>query len=179
MTVVVFRAPSGSGKSTLANALAGDSLPEMRRMGFGPLADYVTSLWHSFEGKSAAVFSTDNAFVKNGIYEFDLKLLGEAHYGCLRAFTEAVRDPNGACHLIVDNTNCSIAEVSSYASLALAYGHKLEIISILCDPVVAWRRNRHDVPLKNVLMQHMTLQESAMDMPTWFPNKFFPATDMP
>jgi hypothetical protein len=75
--------------------------------------------------------------------------------------------------LVVDNTNCSVAEVAPYAALAGAYGHELHIITLIGDPLAAWQRNRHGVPFANIVKQDVSLRQSLAEWPPWFPQQIF------
>jgi hypothetical protein len=89
---IILSGPSGFGKSTLAAKLAGT-------VG---------------EGKSF-ICSADNFFVnEGGFYEFDPKLLPQAHKECYLDFINVVnfRTPL----VIVDNTNLSGWEIAPYYS---------------------------------------------------------------
>ena len=122
-------------------------------------------------------FSTDDFFMVNGEYRFDPSKLGEAHGKCLLDFVEfLISRTKSKFHqvadaefpdVVVDNTNTSIAEVAPYAALALAYGHELQIVTLCCDPAVAWKRNTHSVPERTVMAM---AERMDLDLPPWWPN---------
>ena len=78
---------------------------------------------HTASLTGAVVVSADHHFVElgNGTYAFDPSKLGTAHGQCLRRYTEALQ--RGESHVVVDNTNTTLLEMSPYVSLALAYGY--------------------------------------------------------
>ena len=113
------------------------------------------------------VVSADHAFYdRDGKYNFDPSRLPEAHGSCLRYFVAALQDK--VSHVIVDNTNTTVAEIAPYAALALAYGFDLEILFFNCDPEVAAARNTHGVPVAGVMAQHARLQETRKSLPPWW-----------
>jgi len=121
MRVVIMSGCSGSGKSTLAAAF-------------------------SSKVDSCTIVSADNWFVTaTGKYHFNPSELGKAHGACLQAFIEAIRD-NRDDLVVVDNTNTSSEEIAPYYAIAQAYGIEVELVTVLCDPVVAAARNAHGVP---------------------------------
>lgn len=162
--VLILRGISGSGKSTFAASIE--------------------------EQVSAVVFSTDSCFMKNGKYEFKPELLSFAHSRCLNLFTEAVRDMSMLLtqmskldkdrrpKLIVDNTNCSIAEIAPYYAISEAYGLKPVIVEMVPrasyenpDVVINFaKRNIHSVPVNTVARQARTLVESRL--PIWWDHQF-------
>lgn len=84
--------------------------------------------------------SADHFFMKeNGTYAFDVTKLGLAHADCFRRFIEFVSfAPNVALLesdennvVVVDNTNCTEAEISPYMLGAGAFGWDAEIITIV------------------------------------------------
>jgi predicted kinase len=134
MKVVLLRGTSGSGKST-----------------------YIKEHY-----PNAIVCSADHYFMKDGEYKFNPTLLPEAHKFCLRKFIACIEDatttygPNQFFraaeiqHLVVDNTNTQLWEISPYLSIAQAYGLEVEIVHCVCSPQVATERNAHGVPLKTI-----------------------------
>lgn len=157
MSVTILRGVSGAGKSTWASK----HYPVLDRPLLGP---------RGYKPNAAAsVYSADDYFVDlAGEYKFSPQHLPEAHAHCLRSF---VRDVSGNVveHLIVDNTNTTVAEVAPYAALALAYRHDLEIVTILCDPVAAAKRNVHGVPLPSVIEVEKRLREA--EFPPWWKHR--------
>jgi predicted kinase len=147
MKVRILRGTSGAGKSTYTKT-------------FYP---------------NAVVCSADDYFMVDGKYQFDSKKLSEAHGACLRKFVEIVVDlalnrPFDTT-VVVDNTNCSIAEIAPYAALALAYGADLEIITLLTPTDVAVKRNVHGVTLEGVMRQRLNLDAGTKQLPPWWKHK--------
>lgn len=143
--VIVLRGCSGTGKSTW-----------VRENGVSYGAVEVFSADHFFEDE-------------DGVYNFNPTKLGEAHAECLRRFTVAAMTSNNDKVLIVDNTNTTAVEVAPYASLALAYGHALKIVTLVTDHKIAHERNAHGVPKKTVQQQAERLQRSIGKLPPWWP----------
>ena len=128
MRVVILSGISGSGKSTIAAALAAN--PENGKV------------W---------VCSADDHFMKDGVYTFDFRKLGDAHAGCMFKYADLMHEEKMGVGstvdtLIVDNTNTSAIEIAPYVALAAAYGVKVELVTVLIDPVKAAKRNTHGVP---------------------------------
>jgi len=120
---------------------------------------------------TATVVSADSFFTdKAGNYCFDPTKIGEAHAECLRDFVGMV---SCGYHfqdcLVVDNTNCTVAEIAPYAALAQAYNWDLEIIILECDPGVAYYRNGHGAPFHVCEEQAEQLATLADSLPPWWP----------
>lgn len=169
--VIILRGISGSGKSALAGLLTTGRTEAPIST---PALDFVGKL---FDRTSAPkiVVSADSFFMKEGEYTFDGKLLPMAHGLCLRKFSETI------CELpkklvVVDNTNCSVLEVAPYAALATAFQHELHIVTLIGDPYLCWKRNKHSVPFKNILHQDMYLRKSFTEWPSWYSQEVFPVT---
>jgi predicted kinase len=150
MKVCILRGISGSGKTTLTKRLrwAHDRPGE--------------------EPYSAVVVSADTYMVdSNGKYDFDYLRLSECHNKCVRQYLEHLATPvTGKDRLIiVDNTNTTLHEVAPYAQLALAFECELQVITLLCDPVVAVTRSIHDVPIHILFRQDRQLRKSLVNMP--------------
>lgn len=111
--------------------------------------------------------SSDHWFTKNGVYTFVPAEIGEAHAACLRKFVGLVIEtPHD---IVVDNTNTSTAEIAPYAALALAYGRKLQIVTVECDPAVAFERNVHGVTRETIELMHKQL--CARVLAPWWPHE--------
>ena len=107
-------------------------------------------------------------------YRFDASKLGEAHAWCLRGYIEAVQKMKDLFEveqkvLIVNNTNTSLAEIAPYCASALAYGHELQIVALVCPPEVAFRRNTHGTPASAIFRQDARLRKTLADLPPWWP----------
>lgn len=120
--VILLSGVPGSGKSSLVNkmSLAGD----------------------------VTVCSADHYFEKTGQYVFDVTRMGDAHGECLRKFTNALFRNDEL--IVVDNTNTSALELAPYVALAQAFNASCEIITVDCDPQLAFERNVHNVPLNTI-----------------------------
>lgn len=125
---IILRGLPGSGKSHLARSI-------VRNCNKGN--DY-----------GSHIFSTDDYFIKNGVYNYNFKKLTEAHMWnqtrVLRALSCNVNP------IIVDNTNTCMWEMRSYAGFGVQYGYVLEVL----EPYTSWcfnvkelaHRNKHNVP---------------------------------
>lgn len=108
---------------------------------------------------SASVFSADNFFMHNGIYEFDPNLLGRAHDWCKHQFERALQ--RGDDEVVVDNTNTTLRELKFYVEAAAEYGYTLSVIRLVVDPTIAADRNLHGVPAEKV----QQMQDRFQDFP--------------
>lgn len=177
--IIILRGISGSGKSTLAKILSANDTVEddgvdklINKDGLN--SEAAKYLWRIYDDSPAPrnVFSVDDYFTKGKDYMFDPRKLSIAHGSCLRKFADAIRQPMDNQNdqtLIVDNTNCSLTEVSPYASLALAYSHELHIVTLFSDPRTCYPRATHNVPLSTIIRQDMNLRKSITEWPPWFP----------
>ena len=139
-------------------------------------------------GKVYNVYSADKWFTKDGgsyIDNFAPSELPKAHGWCQREFTEAVQATSPIVHgepsdgfIIVDNTNTTVMEMATYCTLALAYGHELELVVIHCDPEVAISRdNGHGTPEGAIRAQYERLTKTLAknergyfaELPPWWP----------
>lgn len=114
----------------------------------------------------SAVFSTDDYYKKNGEYNFKAELLSEAHAWNLRRFVEHIQKMEWDVDTVVDNTNTTIAEMAPYVAVAKAYGHKVKVVLVTCNPQKAWERNVHGVPLATVEKLHE--QFVNLQIPPWW-----------
>ena len=120
--------------------------------------------------KGAFAVSADDYFVGAGAgdYAFDPSKLGEAHGQCLRRYTEALQ--RGESQVVVDNTNTTTLEMAPYVSLALAYGYKVDVARVTCDPAIAAARNSHGVPEGAVRAMHDRIEATfAGGLPPFWP----------
>jgi len=199
--IIVFRAISGAGKSTAVEYLkTGESHPEVA---YTPLHNALKKLRGHIKKNELdlVVYSADDYFYdEHGRYNFDPAKLSEAHAQCLERFTTGLLLHKESAAIledqkqiankvlghhphkhdvvhIVDNTNCSIAEVAPYAALAGAYKHELHIFTLLVHPLTAWRRNLHNVPMTNIVKQDLYLRKSILEWPPWWPQQIFQMGD--
>jgi len=97
--LICLRGTSGSGKTTLAKCL--DTLL------FGRIA----------------IFAADDFFTRyNGEYNFDPKLLGEAHKSCQKNAEYAAS--KGTQVIVVHNTSTTEKELAPYREIADKYGYQ-------------------------------------------------------
>jgi hypothetical protein len=96
------------------------------------------------------ICSADHFFIgKDGTYKFDRALLPIAHNECLRKFLGCLNDKSGR-DIIVDNTNTTAVEIATYYTLAHLHGLKVRLVTTVCNPETAFKRNVHDVPFPAV-----------------------------
>lgn len=126
----IIRGLPGTGKSMLANTLRDGAAPK----GWG------------------AIFSTDDLFMVDGIYQFDPSKLGEYHAENLRLATDWMsnhRKVISNAHCIIDNTNTQEWEYKKYVEAAKENGFMVQVISVAWSwfdfPLYA-ERNSHGVP---------------------------------
>lgn len=142
--VIIVSGISGSGKSTVVKSLISET---------------------------SVVCSADHFFMVGDRYNFDPKLLGQAHAHCLRKFTDQLIELYdhsyvGVDVIVVDNTNLTAIEMAPYVALAMAYGASVEIITMVCSPELAAKRNTHGVPFPSVQRMYATLQQRQFP-PHW------------
>lgn len=143
MKVTILRGVPGSGKSCYAQTLYREQ----------EIVDF---------GEAPEIVSADDYFMVGGQYRFDATKLQLAHRRCLANYSISLS--NGRS-IIVDNTNTTPWEVATYYQLAEMAEAEIQVVRIYCDPVVAWKRNVHDVPLKLVLEMHQRLM--SLPLPPW------------
>lgn len=96
--LIIARGPSGSGKSIMVKELS--------------------------KKFNAPVFSSDDFFMQNGQYIFDVQKLSEAHEWNQKRIEKAMQ--NNVPVIIVDNTNTQFFEMKDYVSFAVKYGYTVE-----------------------------------------------------
>ena len=150
MKIIILRGISGSGKSLLAKELA-----QIYNDKFRDEENY----------PKARILSADNYFMKDGKYLFDARLLPRAHSQCLRDFMASFRiNPPELC--IIDNTNTSVIEVAPYYAIANAHKATVKLVTLMCDPAIAWESNQHGVSSAIILRQHQRLLNESL--PPWW-----------
>ena len=132
--MTILRGGPGSGKTTFAKALA--------------------------QRNRAEVVSADDYFTKDGVYNFNPAELGQAHGQCFRRAVTSIS--NWGCDLVIDNTNSQSDEMIAYLALAQAYGYTVEIITMVCEPEVAWARQTHGLPREKFDQINKRLASSEM-----------------
>jgi hypothetical protein len=150
--VIILRGVSGAGKSALAEEMFCKANKGVVSSG----------------GSRTIVVSADHYMLdENEEYAFDFSRLQECHGKCLTRYVNLVQHAagnNGIDAVIVDNTNGSLWEVSPYAQLALAYGHRLKVITLICDPAVAAGRSIHGTPASIILAKDLQIRKTAAKM---------------
>ena len=140
--IFVLRGIPGSGKSTLTKEIV------------------------SKDG-GAIVCSADDHFMKDGVYSFNPVELPQAHGACQRRFIAACQAAEPDV-IIVDNTNLSVAEFAGYVNFGQAFGHDVEIITLMVDPAIAAARNIHGVPADRVNKMHEALVAGTAGIAPWW-----------
>jgi predicted kinase len=127
----IMRGVPGSGKSTVARKLAGE------------------------EGK---VHSTDDFFMKDGVYTWEPKYLGMYHKLNLSEFGKSCKAQFPV--VVCDNTNVRKAHFRKYADVARTFGYiVVEVKLPHPDPEVAAARNTHAVPQDAIERMIFTFQD--------------------
>jgi len=113
--LILMRGVPGSGKSSLAKKLSDGKIP---------------------------IHSTDNYFMKDGVYQFNAKAIGYYHKLNLEAASKAMR---AGLDVIVDNTNTTFAEMKPYILVALETGHEI----VFQEPTTSWKNDLEECTAKN------------------------------
>jgi len=133
MRLVIMRGVSGSDKSTRAKEIHDNA------------GNYDT----------AVICSADEYFMQDGTYQFDPRLLGQAHAWCRGRASAAME--LCADLVIIDNTNTQAWEYETYLSLAARYDYEVEyeVVGQLDDESLELyaSRNTHGVPLEVIRKQ--------------------------
>lgn len=137
MKVTVLRGISGAGKTT----------------------------WTKTYASSALIVTADRYFTKDGIYEFDPRMLQENHNKCFYDFMDAIL--KSAPWIVVDNTNVCAWEYSPYILAAQAYGYEAELLTLRC-PVETSLSRKDQVPPDELRLMSGRLDEETQTMPKRF-----------
>ena len=86
----------------------------------------------------AVIYSTDEFFVKNGVYKFVRKMLSDAHQWNRLRFQKAVE--NLVPSIIIDNTNVYIDEIKNYSDYAYYQGYDIHLVEPTSD---WWKEHRN------------------------------------
>lgn len=104
---------------------------------------------------TSIVCSIDRYLYTSGSYQWNVGAVHKASGKCLRRFMVEImhsltRENVGEYlpPIVIDNTNTSVIAIAPYFAIAQAYDARIEIVTLLCDPGVAHRRNIHGVPLQ-------------------------------
>lgn len=115
---------SGSGKTTKANEIVET---------------------YKAEGKDIKHFEADMYFEKDGKYEFNPRLLGEAHKWCRQHCIEAMKT---GVDVIISNTSLTPIERRNYLYFAHKYNYEVEVITMTGE-----YKNIHNLPLQAIERQ--------------------------
>jgi predicted kinase len=118
--MILIRGLPGSGKSTLAREIA--------------------------EKESAVILSTDDFWMKDGKYQFDVTRLTEAHEWNQQRAQDALSE---GWSVVIDNTNVLREHMRPYEKMAKEAGAEIEekIAPLNGEDVeTLFRNNSHDVP---------------------------------
>ena len=96
--MILIRSPAGAGKSTLAKQLAGDT---------------------------GVILESDEFFMQQGKYMFDIDKQIEAHHWNQDRCLEAMK--NGISPIVIANTNTQAMEAEHYVRMAIGHGYKIRI----------------------------------------------------
>ncbi|XP_044537679.1 NEDD4-binding protein 2 [Gracilinanus agilis] len=118
-TLVLLRGLPGSGKSFLARKLLE-------------------------ENPNGVILSSDDFFYKNGQYQFDGNLLGEAHEWNQKRAKEALEKK--VSPVIIDNTNLQAWEMKPYIILSQKYKYKIHFR----EPDTWWKFKPKELARRNV-----------------------------
>lgn len=116
---------------------------------------------------SCITVSTDFFWMQDGSYKFDPARLSEAHGNTLRVFIQLVQKGEIE-NIFVDNTNTSLSELAPYAAIAVAYGYKVKIITMIVNPAVAAARCVHGTPYEVIHRQACMLEHHTSLLPKWW-----------
>jgi len=115
--------------------------------------------------------SADDYFVdKDGLYQFDPRLLPEAHKACQGRSRSAMLSEK---NVVVHNTFTQRWEMEPYIQLAKEFGYRLIVISTYdggCDNETLASRNTHGVPVESIAAMRDRWEEdwkNADPRPPW------------
>lgn len=98
--------------------------------------------------QGGVVFSTDDFFYKDGVYQFDPSKIKEYHEENQKRTEEAMKQQISP--IVVDNTNTTAWEMKNYVYLADKYGYEVSMEKPETDwawnPEELAKRNTHGVP---------------------------------
>ena len=119
--------------------------------------------WAHEHKPNALVISADDYFVVNGVYRYASNESHEAHVECMGMFLDAIDDGK---EIVIDNTNTSVAEVSPYYMVACASGYQSTLVTLHCDPDLAFSRCVHNVPRDVIVRMHDKIKFRRLPL-TW------------
>lgn len=137
---VINRGVPGSGKSTFIKTL--QALAEA-------------------QGLSMAVHSTDDKFMVDGEYKWDMKLVGRYHGENLDEFTESLK--SGIDIVVCDNTNIRQRDFSKYLNASREEGYHVVAVTFHPDDIEKHvQRNTHNVPEDTIVQMHKRLMANIV-----------------
>jgi predicted kinase len=148
----VMRGVPGSGKSSLADKI----LVQLRDSAI-----------------DARSYSADRYHLNNaGVYEWKAENVVPSHCKCLRDYTEFVyinftHDHPEYNAAICDNTNVDLQQAVPYLAVAKAFGFEPVVVTVTCDPEVAFARNVHGVPRATFNRMAERVQRYANAFQNW------------
>jgi len=113
MRMIIMRGLPGSGKSTLAKQYGG------------------------------VIFSTDDLFIENGVYNFNPSKLKENHDLNYQRTVEALQ--NKIPIIVIDNTNTQKWEVERYVMSGIEHGYMVQF----SEPSTDWKFSVDELAVKN------------------------------
>jgi len=111
-----------------------------------PSREHVVTIMPEADVSSSlgVIFSTDDFFIRaDGTYNFDAKLLHEAHQWNQQRTYEAL--VKGITPIIIDNTMTRKREAKWYVQMGIKYGYKIYFV----EPNTPWARNPRQLAKKN------------------------------
>lgn len=144
---VVMRGVPGSGKSTVVSRL-------------------------EKAAGAAEVCSADKFFIQDGAYQFDFRLLPQAHAACKQQFHEACE--NRVPLVLLDNTCTRSWEYQDYKNIACAAGYTVMVVELREERMqpralaeALYKRNKHGVPLAKIeeMLQRWEEDPEAIKLP--------------
>lgn len=135
----ICRGLPGSGKSTIAHGIASQN-GELKSFIEDDIIFYVKN-----EMFYSAVHSTDQFFMKDGVYNFNQERLGFFHSLNFKKFKQSL--DLGIEIVICDNTNTTRKEYLKYVEAAKYYGYMTALITTPHPTIEeSLNRNVHNVP---------------------------------
>jgi predicted kinase len=116
---------------------------------------------------NAIVYAIDNYLdYEQSTYQNKDKLK-KAYWDCLKDFMLSTYDES--LEIVVDNSNTTITGIAPFISTSIAFGREVEVIMIKCDPIKAWKRNKHHVSLEDIFEQEKRLKLLPERWSSWWP----------
>jgi hypothetical protein len=133
--LIIVRGISGAGKSTFAKKLA--------KYLSAPICDFPLNKF------GVSVFEADDYFIRpDGLYDFNPRLLGNAHDSCFKKITAYIRfgkERGGKYVGILSNTSTRKSEMQRYIDFAKDNDFFLKVYRMVSE-----YKNTHGVPAETV-----------------------------